>query len=143
MKITDIKTTLLSFPIPEDKRWRTDLGVATKSDNSLIHVETDNEITGVGIGFGNAEVVKSIVETQLKPSLVGENPLYVEGLWEKMYSGSRGKPSLSRGVSQPTFSRRGDTLCAIAGIDIALWDILGKFFEKPIYQILGLSLIHI
>ncbi len=42
MKITDIKTTLLSFPIPEDKRWRTDLGVATKSDNCLIHVETEH-----------------------------------------------------------------------------------------------------
>lgn len=139
MKITDIKTTLLSFPIPEEKRWRTDLGVATKSDNCLIHVDTDTDIAGFGIGYGNPEVVKSIVETQLKPSLLGENPLYVEGLWEKMYSGSRGIPSLNRGVSQPSFSRRGDTLCAIAGIDIALWDILGKFFEKPIYQILGAS----
>jgi len=139
MKITDIKTTLLSFPIPVEKRWRTDLGVATKADNCLVHVETDNEISGVGIGYGNPEVVKSIVETQLKPSLIGENPLYIEGLWEKMYSGSRGVPSLNRGVSQPSFSRRGDTLCAIAGIDIALWDILGKVFEKPIYKILGAS----
>ena len=67
MKITDIKTTLLSFPIPEEKRWRTDLGVATKSDNCLIHIETDNEISGVGVGYGNPEVVKSIVETHLKP----------------------------------------------------------------------------
>ncbi len=139
MKITDIKTTLLSFPIPKEKRWRTDLGVATKADNCLIHVETDTGISGLGVGYGNPEVVKSIVETQLKPSLLGEDPLYVEGLWEKMYSGSRGIPSLNKGVSQPIFSRRGDTLCAIAGVDIALWDILGKSLEKPIYHILGAS----
>ena len=62
MKITDIKTTLLSFPIPEEKRWRTDLGVATKSDNCLIHIETDNETNnedGTEAHYGSIQPLRS------------------------------------------------------------------------------------
>ena len=137
MKITDVRATLLSAVVPEEKRWRTDLGVAVKMDNCIVEVETDEGITGIGAGQGNAEVVKAVVETQLRPQLLGRDPGLIEGHWERMYSGSRGKPALERGYPQPASSRRGDTLCAIAGVDIALWDILGKSLGQPIYRLLG------
>ena len=137
MKITDIRATLLSSVVPEEKRWRTDLGVAVKMDNCIVEIDTDEGITGIGAGQGNSTVVKAIVETQLKPQLLGQDPTMIEGLWERMYSGSRGQPALDRGYPQPGPSRRGDTLCAIAGIDIALWDILGKSLNTPVYKLLG------
>lgn len=137
MKITDVRATLLSAVVPEERRWRTDLGVAVKMDNCIVEVETDEGITGIGAGQGNAEVVKAVVETQLRPQLLGRDPGLIEGHWERMYSGSRGEPALERGYPQPASARRGDTLCAIAGVDIALWDILGKSLGQPIYRLLG------
>ena len=137
MRITDVRATLLSAVVPEEKRWRTDLGVAVKMDNCIVEVETDEGITGIGAGQGNPEVVKAVVETQLRPQLLGRDPCLIEGHWERMYSGSRGEPALARGYPQPGSSRRGDTLCAIAGVDIALWDILGKSLGQPIYRLLS------
>lgn len=139
MKITDVRATLLSSVVPEEKRWRTDLGVAVKLDNCIVEIDTDEGVTGFGAGQGNPEVVKAIVETQLRPQLLGQDPTLIEGHWERMYSGSRGQPSLDRGYSQPGPSRRGDTLCGMAGVDIALWDILGKSLGQPVYRLLGAS----
>ena len=83
--------------------------------------------------------IKSIVDNQLRNDLVGEDPTFVERLWEKMYSGSRSQMALRTGISTPILGRRGETICAISGVDIALWDILGKSMDQPIYKILGAS----
>jgi L-alanine-DL-glutamate epimerase-like enolase superfamily enzyme len=61
----------------------------------------------------------------LRELLVGENPLEVERLWQKMY----------RGLIY--IGRRGIALHALSGIDIALWDIAGKAAGKPVYELLG------
>ena len=61
----------------------------------------------------------------LRDLLVGENPLEVERLWQKMY----------RGLIY--VGRRGIALHALSGIDIALWDIAGKAAGKPVYELLG------
>lgn len=137
MKITDVKARLLSFPVPKERQWRSDLGVMAKMDTVIVQIDTDEGTTGIGSAQGHPEVLKAIVETQLKPALVGEDPTFTERLWEKLYNGSRYQPSLDRGISQPGFSRRGDTLAAIAGADIALWDIHGKTVGQPIYKLLG------
>src|ERR1700674_749548 len=57
--------------------------------------------------------------------IVGENPLEVERLWYKMYRGSI------------YYGRRGVAIQAISAIDIALWDIMGKFYQQPIHILLG------
>jgi L-rhamnonate dehydratase len=57
--------------------------------------------------------------------IVGENPLEVERLWYRMYRGSI------------YYGRRGVTIQAISAIDIALWDIMGKFYGQPIHMLLG------
>lgn len=54
-----------------------------------------------------------------------------------MYTGSRYVPSLERGYSQPRTDRRGPTVEAISGIDIAPWDIKGKLFDQPLCKLLG------
>ena len=137
MRITDVKAIPLSYSVPEENRHRTDYGWVVKSDNVIVIVETDEGITGIGASLGQPEAIRAIVEYQLRPALVGEDPTNTERLWEKMYNGSRLEPSLARGYSLPARDRRGVTLCAIAGVDIALWDIWGKVLGQPVYKLLG------
>src|SRR4051794_15003318 len=78
-------------------------------------------------------VVKAIIEAPpahkiasgLRSLLVGEDPLEIGRLWQRMYRGSL------------YFGRRGAVVHAISGIDIALWDIAGKVSGKPIHALLG------
>ena len=127
----------MSDPIPPERQHRTDLGTKIKSDAVLILVDTDEGLTGMGASLGSPETVSAIVKYDLAPLLIGEDPLYSELLWEKMYNGSRWKPALERGNSQPSEARRGVTLEAIAGIDIAVWDVKSRFLGVPVYKALG------
>ena len=137
MKITDVRVQLLADPIPEERRWRSDLGVKVKNEAVLVFLDTDDGITGVGSSVGGPEVVAAVIESQLKPAILGEDPMFSERIWEKMYDGSRWKPSLERGYSQPGHGRRGETLNAIAGVDIAVWDLKAKALGLPVYKLLG------
>ena len=131
MKITNIRTIPMSDPVPEERRHRTDLGTKVKSDAVLILVETDDGLTGMGASLGSPETVSAIVKYDLAPTLLCGDPMYSELLWEKMYNGSRWKPALERGHSQPSEARRGVTLEAIAGLDIAIWDVKAQFSACP------------
>ncbi|MEP7343207.1 MAG: mandelate racemase/muconate lactonizing enzyme family protein [Acidobacteriota bacterium] len=101
---------------------------STKIETALIKVETDAGITGWGEAQAPLapEIVCTIIETLLAPLLVGEDPLAHERLWSRMYNSMR---------------VRGHTgsflLDAIAGIDIALWDIKGKALNVRCCDLLG------
>ncbi len=137
MKITDVRAIPMSDPIPAERRHRTDLGTKVKSDAVLILVDTDEGLTGMGASLGSPETVSAIVKYDLAPALVGEDPMYSEFLWEKMYNGSRWKPALERGHSQPADGRRGVTMEAVAGVDIAIWDVKSQALSVPVYKALG------
>ena len=137
MKITDVRAIPMSDQIPAERRHRTDLGTKVKSDAVLILVDTDEGLTGMGASLGSPETVSAIVKYDLAPALVGEDPIYSEFLWEKMYNGSRWKPALERGHSQPMDGRRGVTMEAVAGVDIAIWDVKSQALGLPVYKALG------
>lgn len=138
MKIVRVRAIPMSDPVPRERQHRTDLGTKVKSDATLIRVETDNGLTGMGAALGTPPVVAAIVEHELAPEVVGENPLFSERIYERMYNGSRAEPALERGVSQPEVSRRsGVVMEAIAGIDIAVWDVKAQALGIPVYQALG------
>ena len=137
MRITSVRAIPLSNPIPEERQHRTDLGTKVKSDSVLILVETDEGLTGLGASLGSPPTIKAIVEHELTPALLGEDPMYSERLYEKMYNGSRWKPALERGHSQPGDGRRGVTMEAIAGVDIAIWDLKSQALGVPVYKALG------
>jgi galactonate dehydratase len=91
----------------------------------FLEVITDEGITGWGepVVEGRASVVKTAVES-LKRYIIGQNPMKIEDTWQAMY--------------RTGFYRGGpEVMSAIAGIDQALWDIKGKFFSTPIYNLLG------
>jgi D-galactarolactone cycloisomerase len=137
VKITNVRTMLLSAPIPPERRWRSDFGSSTKTDAAIVIVETDEGLTGFGEAKGSPPAIRTIVETRLKPQLVGQDPTRIEYLWEKMYSGSRLGLALKYGRAYPGHNVRGEVLCAISGVDVALWDITGKAMGVPIFRLLG------
>src|ERR1700750_3506184 len=97
MKITKLSAIPMSDPVPQQKRHRTDLGTKVKSDATLIPVETDSGLTGIGAALGTPPIVTAIVEHELAPEVVGEDPMFSERIYEKMYNGSRRRPGLARG----------------------------------------------
>lgn len=138
MKITKVRAIPMSDPVPRERQHRTDLGTKVKSDATLILVETDKGLTGIGTALGSPPVIAAIIEHELAPEVVGEDPMFSERLFEKMYNGSRSKPALERGVAQAEVNRRvGVIMEAIAGVDIAIWDVKAKALGVPIYQALG------
>ena len=92
----------------------------------------------MGAALGSPPIVAAIVEHELAPEVVGEDPLFSERIFEKMYNGSRGTPALERGVPQAEESRRsGMVMEAISGVDIAVWDVKAQALGIPLYQALG------
>ena len=96
---------------------------------TLIEIITDEGITGWGECFPQGleppEIAAAAVENCFSEILKNQNPLDTERLWFEMYNRSR------------DFGRKGSVMAAISGIDIALWDIAGKFYNKPVSQLLG------
>src|ERR1700742_1231230 len=138
MKITKVSAIPMSAPVPAEKRHRTDLGTKVKSDATLIRVETQDGIVGIGAALGSPPIVAAIVEHELAAECIGEDPMFSERIYEKMYNGSRSRPALERGVTQADESRRrGVIMEAIAGIDIAIWDAKAQALGIPLYQALG------
>jgi galactonate dehydratase len=109
MKIIDI----LTYPV--------NLG----GNHVFVKVLTDEHLYGIGEAYrvGPDEAVDQIIH-YLKHWLIGEDPTRIEHLWRIMYNGSRFP---------------GGTMinAAISGIEIALWDLKGKAYGVPVYQLLG------
>ncbi|MFB6106634.1 MAG: mandelate racemase/muconate lactonizing enzyme family protein [Halobacteriaceae archaeon] len=137
MEVTDVRAVPLSDPVPDERQHRTDLGTKVKTDSVLVLVEADDGTTGMGASLGQPSAVAAIVEESLAPLVEGEDPRDTTRCWEKMYDGSRWPPSIERGYSQPREDRRGLTLEAISGVDIALHDLAAKSVGLPLYRYLG------
>jgi L-alanine-DL-glutamate epimerase-like enolase superfamily enzyme len=129
---------LLTASIPPDKQFTSDIGTWTKANAAIVVIETDEGITGYSEAKGSPVVMKSIIEEELKPLLIGEDPSRVTYLWEKMFNGTRLGLSLYYGRSQPrSTTALGEVMCAISGIDVALWDVFGKAMNVPAYRLMG------
>jgi L-alanine-DL-glutamate epimerase-like enolase superfamily enzyme len=143
MKIRSITADWLHVPIQEDKQHTTDFGRIAAFDSTLVRIETAGGLVGfgeakaaVGSAGTNAALV-TCIEQELAPLLLGEDARAISRLWDVMYSGSRAHFALARGHGFPVLGRRGLRLGAIAGIDMALWDIFGKSLGAPVWRLLG------
>jgi len=95
---------------------------------TLVKITTKQGLVGWGESHAPAapRVHQSVVTDLLAPILVGQDARQVEPLWEKLYSSQR-----LRGYATGFYTE------AIAGVDLALWDLLAKYMEQPLYRILG------
>ena len=126
MRITDIEILALRCELEQPLRWGS--MVAEEKGGVLVRVSTDDGICRIGeAGFSVSHypMVAPIIETLLKPVVIGEDPSFIARIWEKMFKATH------------KWGRRGLETYAMSGIDIALWDILGKVSGEPVYKLLG------
>src|SRR4051812_45768965 len=124
MKITAVESCVLAVPTPKP--------MASEFPHHkmvVAEIATDAGVKGLGyslvFGGGGAEAVLAYLDARLKPLLIGEDPLAVERLWEKMYRGDRG------------VRRVGLAGMALSALDIGLWDLAGKAAKLPLYKLWG------
>ena len=119
IKITDIRVILLSYQLKPEELWTDgdDNSIIWQTSSVIIEVFTDAGIVGIGGAsrYNGPEEMKVYTEKVIKPLLIGKNPFDVEILTGGIAGGG------ARG--------------AWAGVDIALWDIIGKAKGLPLYKI--------
>jgi L-rhamnonate dehydratase len=91
----------------------------------LVEIFTDSGDVGLGNAALSPIVTKTLIDTYLKPLLIGADPWDTEYLWQQMYRRTM------------AFGRKGVAMTAISAVDIALWDLLGKSAKQPVFRLLG------
>lgn len=131
LKITQIRFVLCGYALPTPIPLS--CGSLTHRNFGLVFVETDAGITGIGETSVNfppwcVHERRATIEDGLATLLISENPLDVGRLHDKMVNATR---AFTRMWAEGAIAQ------AISGVDIALWDIAGKFYGVPIWQLLG------
>ena len=90
---------------------------------AFLEIDTDEGVTGLS-GPLTSRTEAFIIDTELRPLLMGADPLATELLWDQMYR------TMIHG-------RKGDPMMAISAVDCCLWDIKGKWLGQPVYRLLG------
>jgi L-alanine-DL-glutamate epimerase-like enolase superfamily enzyme len=143
MKIASVRATWVHVPIPPARQHTSDFGRVASFDSVIVKIDTDAGLVGWGeakAGVGSAASahgLAAIVNHDFAPLLVGQDPRDVGRLWEVLYNTPREGYALDRGHVLPQLGRRGLSISAIAGVDLALWDLLGKSLGAPVWRLLG------
>jgi len=120
-KITcHVLTSAVERPFTSSRGW-----LYKTRGTCLVEIETDDGIVGWGECYGPSAVAKTFIETQYAPWVVGRDPFDVEVIWEGLYNRIK------------DYGNKGMAIAAISGIDIALWDIIGKACGKPVHKMIG------
>ena len=124
MKSVDLKCFPLKGPIGEGQA--TSQEAWTEVTILVVRLETDTGLVGWGEGYARyaPPVYQGLIERLIKPIIIGADPFAVEMLWQQMFRVFTGR---SGGV----------LIEALSAIDIALWDIMGKAVNQPLYKLLG------
>ena len=123
MKVTAVDSCVLAVPTPKPMALQ-----YPQHKLVVAQISTDEGVRGLGyslvFGGGGAEAVLAYLE-RLKGALIGEDPAYVEYLWEKLFRVDMG------------MKKQGAAAYALSALDIGLWDIVGKALGKPLYKVWG------
>lgn len=143
MRIERVVASWVRFPLEPHQQHVSDFGRVASFDALIVRVETECGLVGCGEGQNSAgsagtyAAMVHLVNDEMAAQLVGRDPRDVGRVWDDLYSGVRAGYASSRGHVFPELSRRGLTVGAISAIDIALWDILGKSLDAPVWRLLG------
>ncbi len=143
MKIRDVHARWIHCPIPADQQHVSDFGRVTSFDAAIISVEVDGGMVGWGeakAGVGSSGPCRAVVETvndEFAPALVGLDARRITAIWDTMYNGTRAGYALERGRGFPVLGRRGVSMSAMSGVDMALWDVVGKALGVPVVDLWG------
>lgn len=123
MKISDVKVHVMQAELKEPfgfSQWW-----FHKRGAMIVEVITDEGLVGWGEAYGPPEATGAIVEKLYKPLVVGKDPFQVGVIWEELYNRFR------------DYGQKGVMIAALSGLNIALWDLMGKALGVPVYKLLG------
>lgn len=127
MKITRAQSFVLSIPV--GREIADSMQSVVTLEVAGLSIDTDEHISGTGytvtVGHGG-KVIQSVLDTLYIADLIGKDPHNVREIYQQLYYGKA-----------HWIGRAGATTMAQAAVDIALWDILAKAAEKPLWQLLG------
>ena len=120
------KVTCHVVSAPVERPFTSSRGWLYKTRGScIVEIETVDGIVGWGECYGPSAVAKAYLETQFAPRIIGRDAFDVEVIWEDLYNRIK------------DYGGRGMATSALSGIDIALWDIIGKSCGRPIHKLIG------
>ena len=130
MKIKDVQAFPVEFPLDTPAQDAT--GVWHSWNTVIVKITAEDGTTGYGeigpIHGGGIPIFTAMVDYKLKAMILGENVFDRARLYEKM---------LGKGTNSYALGQKGAIVTAIAGVDIALWDLAGKLLNTPVYNLLG------
>jgi L-rhamnonate dehydratase len=109
---------------PEYKERRT-TWMGPGQDPFVIEIEASDGTVGFAANYGGGQFACDVIDTHYRRFIEGSNPFNIEQIWEQMYR------------AQLPYGQRGVTMMAISGVDLALWDLVGKLTGQPVYNLLG------
>ncbi|MVW71214.1 mandelate racemase/muconate lactonizing enzyme family protein [Bordetella sp. 15P40C-2] len=120
------KITCHVVSAPVERPFTSSRGWLYKSRGScIVEIETADGVVGWGECYGPSQVARAYIESQYGPRLIGRDPFDVEVIWEDLYNRIK------------DYGSKGMAISALSGIDIALWDIIGKICGKPVHKLIG------
>ena len=138
MKIQKIQAYAVSIPL-ETTYWVSN-EIIDRCSQIIVQVLTDEGVTGVATLHGRSMPTVLQVVEQLSGYLAGMDALAHEAIWAKVFGLTTISPEAARASGAPSYlgaDKRPALLAAMAGIDIALWDIKGKAVNLPVWRLLG------
>jgi L-alanine-DL-glutamate epimerase-like enolase superfamily enzyme len=124
MKITDVKVFVSNQDVVQETAMD-ERGKGQTWDVVTVKIETDEGIEGISFAWGarSGKVTADIIHELIRPAILGEDPMQREWIWQKLRTVDRWHALLP--------------IYALGPIDIALWDIAGKYAKLPILHLLG------
>jgi L-alanine-DL-glutamate epimerase-like enolase superfamily enzyme len=116
-RITDV-WAVIPRGTNEPQDWRTAMA------QILVVVESDTGQRGYGVGGGGKAGIH-VIDTVLREVVTGQDPRDLDAIWARMYRATH------------AFGRKGLAIMALSGVDLAIWDLLGKVENRPVYELLG------
>lgn len=125
MRIAKVTAYALEQELAEKEQFAFSQALCRKRTVLICRIDTDEGITGWGEAFGPARIHKTIIDRYYAAQLIGRDPFDRQVVWDHLYNAFRDN------------GQKGVTIQALSAIDIALWDIMGKAVNRPVYQLLG------
>ena len=125
MQVSSVEAIPLAYPLAKGRGYGSARGTVDQRVSTLIRVESEDGIVGWGEAFGPPRTMATLVDELLSDVVVGMNPFEVESLCEQIYT------------RLYHFGSSGLIQSAVSGVDIALWDLLGRSLDVSISELLG------
>ena len=122
MRIAEVTTHVLEADLSQPFAWS--FSSTTKRSACLVEIVGEDGTTGWGECFGPAELNAAVIGA-FRPHLLGTDALASERIWMELYGRFRDQ------------GQKGLMITALSGVDVALWDLKGKYFEAPVHVLMG------